>query len=442
MDADALVAQVAAGGLMPAGGPVVVLLSGGRDSTCLLDVAARVAGRDSVTALHVNYGLRAEADGDERHCAALCERLGVRLAVERARRPRQAHNLQGWAREARYEAAAALADAAGPEATIASGQTASDQVETILYRLASSPSRRALLGMRPREGRVVRPLLDVTRAQTTAYCEARGLPWRDDVTNDGGSYARNRLRHGLIPALREAHPAAEANVLRLAALLRDEADVLDALLDAQLDPGPAIPLDRLAALAPALRRLAVQRLADEAAGRPVPGAAGHADAVARLRRQGTARLDLGGGVQAVAEYGVVRAQRVGDEVVAPPAPVALPVPGRAAFGRWEVRCEESPVTPQEGVLDRASLGGRALLVRAWRRGDRMAPLGLGGTKSLQDLFTARRVPRARRHELPVVVCGEEIAWVPGVATSARHGISATTRSAVRLTARGPAAGPG
>ena len=185
----------------------------------------------------------------------------------------------------RYAAATRLALAAPrrADAVVAAGHTADDQVETILYRLASSPSRRALLGMRPRDGLLVRPLLGVTRAQTTAYCEQRGLAWRDDVTNGGDRYARNRVRNGLVPALEQIHPAAAANVLRTAALLRDEGEVLDALVGEQLDERGGrleIPLERLAALPPALRRLVVQRLADGAAGKLVPGAAKHADEVA------------------------------------------------------------------------------------------------------------------------------------------------------------------
>jgi tRNA(Ile)-lysidine synthase len=439
MEAERVLEQARAGGLLPAGAPVVVLLSGGRDSVCLLDVAARLVGSaaGAVAAVHVNYGLRDDVGEDERHCAALCERLGVALSIERPRRPETAHNLQAWARDVRYAAAARLALARG--AAVAVGHNADDQVETILYRLASSPSRRALLGMRARDGRLVRPLLGCTRAQTTAYCEERGLPWRDDSTNAGHAYARNRLRHALMPALEAIHPAAAANVLRTAELLRDEAEVLDALVEAQLGEAAGassrtIELEALTALPPALRRLVVQRLADGVAGRPVPGAARRADAVAALRRAGTAALDLGGGVRAVAEYGLLRAERV-REAAAPPDPVALPVPGVVAFGGWEIRCEPDAALaqPAEGVLDRAALADE-LLVRPWRAGDRMAPVGLGGTKSLQDLFTARRVPRARRGTLPVVLCGEEIAWVPGVATSARFGVTATTRAAVRLSA--------
>lgn len=304
-----MIEAVRKGGLLPAGTPLVAMLSGGRDSVCLLDLAVRLLGAEAVTALHVNYGLRDDSDADEAHCAELCDRLGVSLEVERPRRPEGPGNLQAWARDTRYAAAARLAEGGGT--LIATGHTADDQVETILYRLASSPSRRALLGMRPRDGKLVRPLLGFTREQTTAYCEARELIWRDDPSNAEAAYARNRVRQGLVPALAKVHPAAAKNVLRTAELLRDEAEVLDTLVAAELDGSPrnTIELDRLAELPPALRRLVVQQLADRAAGRPVAGAARHAEEVAALRRTGTAMLDLGGGVRAVAERGVLRAER-------------------------------------------------------------------------------------------------------------------------------------
>jgi tRNA(Ile)-lysidine synthase len=312
MKCDAMLDSLREGGLLPPGSRLVAMLSGGRDSVCLLDLSARLLGTDAVTALHVNYGLRDDSDEDERHCGDVCERLGVELEIERPRRPEGPGNLQAWARDARYAAAARLADA--DDALIATGHTADDQVETILYRLASSPSRRALLGMKPRDGKLVRPLLAFTRDQTTAYCEERGLPWRDDPSNADSSYARNRVRHGLARAMAEVHPAAARNILRTADLLRAEAEVLDDLVTAELDGSNGlrrgtIELERLAELPAALRRLVVQRLADRAAGRPIAGAANHAEEVASLRRTGTAMLDLGGGVRAVAERGVLRAEQ-------------------------------------------------------------------------------------------------------------------------------------
>jgi tRNA(Ile)-lysidine synthase len=306
-----LLARVEAGGLIDPPRSLVALLSGGRDSVCMLDLAVRARGPAAVLALHVDYGLRPESHEDAEFCASLCERLGVELVAERPVRVEGPGNLQAWARDVRYAAAARLAETR--DATIVTGHTADDQVETILYRLASSPSRRALLGMKERDGRLARPLLGTSRAEVTAYVGERGVGWRDDATNAEESYARNRVRHGLLPELEAIHPAAVANVLRTAALLRDEAEVLDGLVAGELDGSLGAPRGRIAGarfaeLAPALRRLILQRLADAAAGRPVPGAARFADQVAGLTRGGS-RLDLGDGVRAVLEGGVLRAER-------------------------------------------------------------------------------------------------------------------------------------
>jgi tRNA(Ile)-lysidine synthase len=437
MNEQAMVARVRAEGLLAAERAVVVMLSGGRDSTCLLDLAVRVAGAAAVSALHVNYGLRGTAsEDDERHCAELCAGLGVGLDVRRAS-PRARGNLQGWARDVRYREAGELARARS--ADVAAGHTATDQVETILYRLASSPSRRALLGMRATErlpggdGRsLVRPLLHFAREDTAAYCRARGLAWREDETNATPAYARNRVRSGLMSALSEVHPGAPGNLLALAEVLRDEADVLDALVDDVLGTGEAVTLAALRTLPAALRRLVVQRLADQAAGRFAPGAARRADEVVALSDHGTAVLDIGGGLRAVAEYGRLRIERLDLGVVPSPGESVLTIPGQVAFGSVEVRCEIGAPAREPGVIDRARLGTE-LLVRSWRPGDRMAPLGLdGATKSLQDLFTARRVPRLGRARVPVVECNGEIVWVAGVATSERFKVTPSTREAVRL----------
>jgi tRNA(Ile)-lysidine synthase len=422
-----VIERVRSDGLLAGARPVVVLLSGGRDSTCLLDLAVRIASPEAVSVLHVNYGLRDGADGDEEHCRQLCARLGVPLEVRRPRRP-ESGNLQAWARDERYGAATQIALARG--ADVAAAHTATDQVETILYRLASSPSRRALLGMRPREGLLVRPLLPFTRKETAAYCRARGLTWRDDETNDSPAYARNRIRAQLVPALAQVHPGAEANVLMLAEILGQEAEVLDALVDQVLEGAQRVELARLRELPPALSRLVVQRLADQALGAPAAGAARRTEEIAALSDRGTAILDVGHGIRAVAEYGVLRLTR-GDPAAAP-APVRLAIPGSVRFGAYEVRCELGMAEPEAGVLDRAALGPD-LLVRAWRPGDRMAPLGLHGSKSLQDLFTARRVPRARRASMPVVESGGEIVWIPGVATAESARVTATTTQTARLT---------
>lgn len=303
---------VRAGGLLSRQGPVVAMLSGGRDSVCLLDVAVALRGPAEVSALHVNYGLREQADAEESHCVRLCEQLGVDLEIVRERRPSPAQrsqsgvsaNLQAWAREVRYRAAERIA--LQRDALIASGHTASDQVETILYRLAASPGRRALLGMVASDGRLVRPLLELTREQTAAYCEARGLRWCDDESNESAEYARARVRHGLLPALRAVHPAAEANVLRTASLLREETELLDGLVADQLAGGASIPIARLGELPVALARLVVVRLAEQAVGAYVPQAGARVREILALgRRGGRAELHVGSQAAAVIEGGVL-----------------------------------------------------------------------------------------------------------------------------------------
>ncbi len=392
-----------ASGLVAEGRPVLVMLSGGGDSVCLLDVCLRLGAE--VRALHVNYGLREGADVDEAFSRELCSGLGVQLAVERVSLP-EVGNLQAAAREARY--AAAERHAAGD---YAAGHTASDQAETVLYRLATSPGRRALLGMEPRRGRLVRPLLRATREEVRDYLRARGLEWREDPSNADRRFARSRARGELVPALRSLGPAAERNVAETALLLREESEVLDAAAGealAGLGGGPAVELSRLRELEPALARLVLRRLAGD-----VPLSRADADRLLALGEAGGTRaLDLGGGLRAVSEYGVLRLThaREGDE--SPPA-AELAVPGTARFGGWEV--EASLEKPGEVSVRSAP----AFSVRSWRDGDRMRPVGLGGTKSLQDLFTDRKVPRALRRTLPVVCAGDEVVWVAGVAVDER-----------------------
>lgn len=293
-----LLARVRALGLLAAGDDVLVLLSGGRDSVCLLDLAVQLGCR--VRALHVNYGLREGADGDEAHCAELCRRLEVELVVHRAHRPDDAAgNLQAWARDVRYGKAAE----AGP-GLIAVAHTATDQAETILYRLASSPGRRALLGMEARSGRLVRPLLTTTREETAAWCRARGLAWCDDPTNETDAYARGRVRARLVPALEAVDARAQANVVRTAEVLREEAAVLDTVVETALAGRDRVALEHLRTLPPALARLVVRRLAEDATGGLCPRAAARLDDIVSLGDAGA--LDVGDGARAIVEGGVLR----------------------------------------------------------------------------------------------------------------------------------------
>ena len=339
---------------------MLVMLSGGRDSVCLAHLLRWPA-------MHMNYGLREEADGDEAFCRSLCESLGVPLTVVRpASEPRG--NLQAWARDERYGAALALTDG-----DVAVAHTASDQAETVLYRLLTSGTVR---GMPERRGRIVRPLLSMTREQVTAYCLSHGLAWREDASNQDGRFARNRIR-----ALLASLPGGEANALRGLDLHAQDEVLLASLVR------PTSSVAELRALPSALLRRTLARMA----GVPIR------DVEACLRG-----ADLGGGVRSVVEHGHLRITRETHEPGI--APVALTAPCRIRFA--------------DGVL--SATGSTFVgVARPWRAGDRMKPLGMNGhSKSLQDIFTDRKVPRSLRHRLPVVEAGGEIVWIPGTPSEA------------------------
>jgi tRNA(Ile)-lysidine synthase len=410
-------------GLIRPDTPLLVMVSGGGDSVALLDIAHRLGA--SLTALHVNYGLRDDAALDEELVRRLCEEREVPLTVEHVSLPRDRGNLQELARDARYSIAEQLA--AGD---YAAAHTASDQAETVLYRLAVSPGSRALHGMAPRRGRLVRPLLGVTREEVRDYLRARGLEWREDPSNADRRFARARIRHEVLEALRELSPAVERTIAETAHQLRDEAEVLDAAVAealTELGGGPAVSLDALKEQPPALQRLVLRALAGRTLSRK------EITHLLAVGDRGSKSLDLGGGLRAVAEYGTLRFTRAGE--AEPPAPVELAVPGRARFGDWELEARLGG----PGDVAVTDLGS-AVTVRAWRDGDRMRPAGLGGSKSLQDLFTDRKVPRALRRTLPVVETNGEIVWVAGVAVDERFAADEGAPGAVALIARSAAGG--
>src|SRR3954454_815848 len=310
------------------GKPMLVLLSGGADSVCLLHLA-QARGAD-VAALHVNYGLRDSADDDERFCRSLVPDL----IVERVQLPPEG-NMQALAREARY--ALAERHAVGDYAT---AHTLSDQAETVLMRLCSSPGRKGLLGMAPRRGRLIRPLLDMPRGAPRASCREHGLEWREDPTNADTSFTRARVRHELLPLLERIAPGAERTIAQTARLLRDEAEALDALLPETDD------LAELAALPPALSRLALRRLA----GAPI-----RTDEILALAgRGGTVTLDVGQGLRAVVEYGHVRFD-TGPQP--PPDPVSTTEPGTVRFGDWQVDVAVPQKVSERQLGDRIRTSG-------------------------------------------------------------------------------------
>ena len=289
----------------------------------------------------------------------------------------------------------------------------------------------------------MRPLLGIGREDTRRLVREAGLPFVDDPSNLDPSFARNRIRSEVLPVLRELSPAMERNMAETRAELAEEARLLERLASELLADGGAgrggaeIPAEALAGADPALRRIALRILAERVARRHVPMGLRRAGEIWRLAQEPEGgEIELGGDLRAVCELGTIRfATPDGPE----PEAVRLSVPGQCRFGRWEVSADVRPgpvppAGPELATLDADALGAE-LIVRTWRDGDRIRPLGMEGTKTLQDLFTDRKVPRSMRHRLPVVASGDRVAWVAGVAVSDDFRLAADTREAVVISAR-------
>ena len=441
-----LVDAIEGSGLVEPRSTGVLLLSGGADSCALAFGLAGLSPRPGFCALHFNYGLRRESGDDEAAAAALCERLGIELLVERPVRPSdRPGNLHAWAREERYRAAEVVRKERGLD-WIALAHTASDLAETVIYRLAVSPGTRALATMPARRGPVIRPLLTLSRQQLRSEAEAAGLPFVDDRSNDDPSFARARIRSEVLPVLADLNPSVLQAISRTRDDLAEELDFLSRAGGELIEEGaagvPRIEASRLARAHPALRRFALRAMAEEALGRPVAVSREQTAEICRLVASSEGgRIDLREGASLVAESGTVIVEPGGP---ACPERAELELPGRLEWGGWTILAEHmqppfEPAGPQVATLDADRLGS-ALEVRSWREGDRMVPFGMDGSKSLQDLFTDCHLPRSQRRSLPLLVSEGEIAWVPGLAIADRFRLTPDSKRAIRFEAA-PAPGP-
>lgn len=393
--------------LLPSGAPVLALVSGGADSTCLMHLLARIHD-GPLGVLSIDHGLR---DGAAEECAAVsaaARALGLRSHVERLDMTPGA-GLQERARDLRLARARAVAAAHG-YLRIATGHTASDQAETVLFRLARGTGRTGALGIAPRNGELIRPLLPLAREETRAWCAAHGLAVADDPSNADPRFARVRVREGLLGELAGVHPGAVRHLGAFAERLRDEAELLRPLEEAawiRAHDGDGLVWEALGAEPPAMRRILVRRLI-AAAG--LPGEALSAAAVDRVLGLGApgASTGLPGGGLAVRRNGVL--------VVAPapaPAPAEAPlgVPGQVLFGGLRVRASEGP-GGRPGPARVAVRPGGPLTVRAPRPGDRL-PLRGGGHVAVGRLLQAEGVASRDRPRVPVVATPERVVWVAG-----------------------------
>lgn len=439
--------------LIAQGDRVLVAVSGGPDSVALLAVLAEVAPAWRVTVLagHVNHGLRgAESDEDAEFVQGVCERLGVACAVERAPLGKGAGSLQQRARERRYAALEHIADGLGA-AKIALGHTADDQAETLLMWMLRGAGMGGLAGIPPaRDRRFIRPLLDAQRPDVLGYLQVRGLGFRTDSTNAKPVYLRNRIRHELLPVLRQFNPGIVEVLGRQAEILREEHLYVNRLAEEELArvsrPGPdrtrTLDREKVLALPVALQRRVVQA-AMRAAATSVknPGFAAVEAVRRRVIRGRSGTAIVAGGVRVEREYGHIHvgpASPLRPEGASPmekDLAIPLPIPSETS---WPATGQRVRVSWGEGAArgarptDRVTLDPGTftpeLTLRAWRAGDRFQPQGMQGRhKKLQDFFADLKIPRGRRAHVPLLVAPEGILWVVGYRVDHRFSAVGTGR---------------
>lgn len=461
---DALVATVRRDirrhGLWPHGARVVVGLSGGADSVALLHLLRALAEDGSVTlaaAAHFNHALRPEADADEGFCRDLCATLGVPFVAERApvRDLARASGLsiEAAARRERYACLERVRLAHAGD-RIAVAHTADDQAETVLLRLLRGAGTRGLRGVLWRRGAVVRPLLNCRRDGLRAWLRDSGHSWREDASNLDLTVPRNRIRHELLPLLAACYQPAVVRVLaRTAEVACGEDALLEQLaaeggapLMARVPGGLRLRRAGLAALPLALARRVVRRALVAADARHAPDLADVAMVLAIAGADGPGSADVAGlRVERFSRDAVLLIKAPGTATVALPER-ALPVPGVVDLpeigpgcrlrAEWPIMQADPRKTGIQARL-RGSIAG-PLVVRGRRPGDRIRPVGLGGTKKVQDVLVDRKVPRVERDLVPVVTdAAGRLLWVAGHALDADSAAPAAGDDVIVLTFEPP-----
>lgn len=392
-------------GLIRPGDTVVCAVSGGADSVALLFAMylLREKLQIQVQAAHFDHRLRgAESDEDRAFVRDLCDRYDIPLTIGAGDVAAGKKGLEAAAREARYDFFKTL------PGKIATAHTADDNAETVLLHLVRGTGLKGLGAIAPVRGSIIRPMLTVTREQVLGFLEEYHLTYRTDSSNETDRFLRNRLRHHVMPLLRQENPRLALSLSEMALRLRQD----QACLEELSDPGGIVSVQRLRRMHPALRSRALERFLKES-GVPEPEAR-HIRLAEKLvfSDDPSAQADLPGGITIARRYDLLEAAG-GAETFQPvqiccPGEVSIPALG------LKVVCQ-----PAREVLDgpdafTVDTQGPAIL-RPRQAGDRICLSG--GSKSLKKLFIDRKIPAHLRPLVPVLCDDAGVLGVPGIGVS-------------------------
>ena len=477
--------------LFPPSGAVIVAVSGGADSLCLLHLLNRLCGPYKrypaihLHAAHLNHQLRgAASEQDARAVAALVGAWGLPLtgaAIDVPALARREHrSIEDAARVARYRFLREVAQGQ----PIAVAHHADDQVETLLLHFLRGSGLPGMVGMLPRQRDIIRPLLDVTHAQTLDYCRQHDIEPLEDLSNTDPAYTRNRIRHQLLPLLESINPGFRAILLRSAAVMRSDFEYIETQVDtcwsqvilSEQENATTLQVDALAALPVALQRHLLRRVAARLCDGQSPLEPRHYALIEQFLQGPADRraraLDLPGGLRVtrISQHAIFerlhhiermvagdgsghdksRPSNDGGEVVSS-IPGKVAVPGTAWVARAELlagdvlekvkdalRRENWPEVWQllpasrYAVYIDAGSAGKSLRVRTRRPGDRLQPLGMHHEKKVQDILVDKHIARTERDAIPLFFSASHCIWLAGIALDERVRLTSKTENIMRL----------
>ena len=451
--------------------PLVVAVSGGPDSVCLLHVLVqlRQSLRLALHLAHLDHGLRGqEAKDDAKYAATLADQWDVpsTLAQRDVVEYRKARSLtlEQAAREVRYAFLGQVALEVGASAIVL-GHTADDQVETILLNLVRGSGLQGIAGMRAVSRlklaglppvTLLRPLLEIERSAIEDYCQRNHISPRFDTTNRDTYYRRNAIRHQVVPLLMSLNPGVKQALLRFARSAQQDLEIIEAEAEkawgsvARASEDSAIIFHAARNLPGSLQHHLVRKAVQHVQGDLFNLQSSHVEAIVSLLGNGAGpSVSLPRGLIATATYegvsiGPTQAQEcnllplLGEHLLA--------VPGETAIPGWKVTAlvKKSPClfVRERGKSDQVPSGytawldydkvGPKLMARARRRGDRFQPLGMQGEKKLQDFMVDAKIPRLWRDRMPLVCSPAGILWVVGHRIDERAGVTPSTKEVLEV----------
>jgi len=409
---------------------LLVAFSGGPDSTALLWGLASIRQRVEfeLQAAHLDHGMDPGSNDRAGHALELARTVGVRCHVQRLEVPRlrrQGESLEATARRVRYEFLERVAEREQLE-WILTAHHREDQVETIVLRMLFGTGWQGLSGIARRRGRVVRPLIDLTRSQLNAALADSGLRPNNDPTNLDPRHPRSRIRHHLIAQLEAELPDLQDRLLRLSRRSDAARSSLERRLERSLrlersETGASVRFDSMESLPSEVRRVALALVARACQCRLPPSSASIRELERQIADGGALQVDCGRGWRWVRRGTRLWLERSASEIAEFQYTVRVPGETEIPEAGLRMRIRRATMEPwmKRGAKRRAALSlplrpGDRVTVRNRRPGDRLRPLGAPGRRRLKEVLIDRKVPRAKRDRLPLLVWRERIAWVPGV----------------------------